>query len=191
MRIDISVNRPFHAVLMANTLNHLAQSVSIFSAAPRRYFSGLDDGVRTHFVAAPILGAAYKLGISVPASMDRVDTWFFDHSVALRLDGPDVFVGWASQALLSARRAKRRGARFVLDRACPHRDFQDTLISQEAERAGAKVPKLADWFRERQLEEYELADVILVPSAYTMKSFPASLQAKMPPKNVRHSSLSM
>ncbi len=179
MRVSISVNRPFHAVLMANTLSHLDQDVMIYSGAPRRYFSGLDQRVATAFIPAPILGASYKLKISLPGPVDRFDTWLFDRSVSIRISRSDLFVGWASQALHSARRARLLGAKFVLDRACPHRDFQDRIVAEEAERVGAKARKQAPWFRDRQLEEYELADAILVPSDYTMKTFPDHLQAKL------------
>lgn len=164
---------------MANTLSDLNQDVSIYSAAPRRYFSGLNDQVRTRFVPAPVLAGAYKLRLSMPRWLDRMDTWLFDRSVALGLDHADVYIGWASQTLHSAQRAKRLGSRFVLDRACPHRDFQDMLVWREAERVGGEVPKSAAWFHDRQLEEYELAEVILAPSTYTMKSFPEHLQPKL------------
>ena len=153
--------------------------MSIYSAAPRRFFSGLDDKVHTRFVPAPILSAAYKLRLTLPGPLERFDTFLFDQSVALHLDGTELFIGWASQALDTARKAMRHGARFVLDRACPHRDFQDALVVREAERVGARMPKLAKWFRERQIEEYELAEVILVPSAYTVSSFPEHLQPKL------------
>ena len=179
MRIDISVNRPFHSVLMANSLSVLKHEVSIYSAAPRRYFSGLSDAVRNRFIPAPMLSAAYKLGFSLPSPLDHLDTSLFDRSVALSLGGEDLFIGWASQALYSARKAKRNGARFVLDRACPHRDFQDMLVARESERVGAQSPKFSERWRERQLEEYEMAEAILVPSRYTMASFPDHLQQKL------------
>lgn len=179
MRVSISVNRPFHSVLMANTLSHLGHDLVVYSAAPRGYFSGLDDRVRTKFVPAPILGVGYKLGLSIPDALDRTDTWLFDRSVALLASKADLLIGWASQALASAKTAKNRGERFVLDRACPHRDFQDSIMAREAERVGARIPAPAAWFRDRQLEEYELADVILAPSAYTMSSFPEHLQPKL------------
>lgn len=179
MRVSISVNRPFHAVLMANTLSQLHQDVRIYSAAPRRYFSGLDESVSTAFIPSPLLGASYKLKVSLPGALERFDTWLFDRSVSLSMGDSDLFIGWASQSLHSARRARSFGARFVLDRACPHRDFQDRIVAEQAERVGAQPYKQAAWFRDRQLEEYELAEVILVPSDYTMESFPEHLQGKL------------
>lgn len=92
---------------------------------------------------------------------------------------PDLFVGWASQALFSGRKAKKRGGAFVLDRACPHRDFQESLVERESERLGVRYHRQPKWFRDRQIEEYELADAILVPSEYTVRTFAEPLLHKL------------
>jgi glycosyltransferase involved in cell wall biosynthesis len=68
---------------------------------------------------------------------------------------------------------------FVLDRACPHRDFQENLVERESERLGVRYARQPEWFRDRQLEEYELAEAILVPSEYTARTFPEPLRSKL------------
>jgi glycosyltransferase involved in cell wall biosynthesis len=92
---------------------------------------------------------------------------------------PDLHIGWASQALFAARHIRNRGGAFVLDRACPHRDFQEALVERESERLGVPYLPQPQWFRNRQLEEYDLADAILVPSEYTAQTFPESLRSKL------------
>ena len=179
MRITISVSGTFHAVMLANTLVPYANSIEIFSPAPHRFFKGLDDSVRTRFVPSPMPIAGHILHWNTPASMDRASTVFFDHSVAALMASPDLYLGWASVCLKSARAAKRRGANFVLDRACPHRDFQESLLERESEKVGVCFSRQPEWFRQRQLSEYELADAILVPSEYTARTFPVRLQAKL------------
>jgi glycosyltransferase involved in cell wall biosynthesis len=91
----------------------------------------------------------------------------------------DLYIGWASEALYAARHTKKRGGAFVLDRACPHRDFQESLVARESERLGVAYRPQPQWFRDRQLEEYELADAILVPSEYTARSFPQPQRHKL------------
>jgi glycosyltransferase involved in cell wall biosynthesis len=179
MRAVISVDRPFHASLLANSIARLGSSVEIYTSAPRRFYKGLSSSVQTHLAASPLQIAAYGLKGSVPRRLARLDTCFFDLSVSALMGRSDVFIGWATQALFSAKRAKKRGGVFVLDRACPHRDFQESLVERESERLGVKYVRQPDWFRDRQLEEYELAKAILVPSEYTARTFPEPLQCKL------------
>jgi glycosyltransferase involved in cell wall biosynthesis len=99
--------------------------------------------------------------------------------VAKTMPKVDLVIGYASQSLRTGRSAKRSGARYFLDRACPHVDFQQQLMREEAEQYGIPFSPQPTWFRERQLAEYDEAEVILVPSHYTSSSFPAKLQPKL------------
>lgn len=93
--------------------------------------------------------------------------------------GPaDIFIGWATASLASGRKAKRRGSRFVLDRACPHVDFQQQTVGAEASKTGSTWKPEPAWFRDRQLAEYEEADTIITPSEYTRRTFPDHLRKK-------------
>lgn len=178
MRAVISVNRPFHSAMLANSLQRQAASVDIYTSAPRRFFSGLDDHVRIRFRLAPFTIMA-KFGCPLPNWTVDVDRTTFDRGVAALMRPSDLFIGWATMCLFSARTAKKAGSFTVLDRACPYVDFQQALIQREAERTGAPFRPESKWLRDRQLEEYELADRILVPSNYTASSFPTRLQPKL------------
>ena len=179
MRTVIAVDRPFHAAMLANSLASQGTAVEIFTAAPRKFYRGLSDVVRTRMVPSPLKMASYALKCGLPSSLGRMDTTFFDRAVAATMGRPDVFIGWASEALYSARQSKRRGGVFVLDRACPHRDFQEALVERECGRLGVAYEPQPEWFRQRQLEEYELTDAILVPSEYSARTFPEHLRAKL------------
>jgi len=67
----------------------------------------------------------------------------------------------------------------VLDRACPHVHVQQALLAREADRVGFRFRPQPTWLVDRQIEEYALADAILVPSEYTRSSFPPELQSKL------------
>jgi glycosyltransferase involved in cell wall biosynthesis len=90
-----------------------------------------------------------------------------------------LFVGWATASLATGRTARRRGARFVLDRACPYVDFQQQIVAEESEKLGIPYRPQPAWFRERQLAEYAEAERILTPSDYTRGSFPEALRGKI------------
>lgn len=179
MKVAISVVRPFHATKMANLLLKHAQNVDIWTTAPRRYFHHLDNSVRTHLVPAPVEVVSRVLKLRLfPAAFQRGIVWW-DHMVATMMPKTDVVIGFATQTLHTGQATRKRGGKFVLDRACPHVDFQQKLVQEEAEKAGGVFVPEDSWFRERQLAEYEVAHTILVPSLYTARTFPAHLQPKL------------
>lgn len=195
MRTVISVAGTFHAALLANSILLNGSAVEIYSSAPRKFYRGLDGSVRIHLVPAPLQIAGHFMKRAIPQRFESFSTGFFDLAVSAVMGRPDLFIGWATQALFAARQAQKCGGVFVLDRACPHRDFQESLVECESERLGVSYTRQPRWFRDRQLEEYELAEAILVPSEYTARTFPEHLQYKLvkapllgrcrEPKNVR------
>ena len=156
--------------------------MTIFTAAYRARFLQLAPSVCLRWVPQFVSSIHFLTGVQLARPCQRADTALYDHLVAMRIaatrDHFDVFWAWASGALASGRAARRRGARFVLDRACPHVDAQQDLIRTECERLGVRYQAEPSWFRDRQLAEYDEADIILVPSTYTRATFPRALQSK-------------
>lgn len=156
--------------------------MTIFTAAYRARFPQLAPSVRLRWVPQFVPSIHFLTGVQLARPWQRADTALYDHLVAARIvatrDRFDIFWAWASGALASGRAARRRGARFVLDRACPHVDAQQSLIETECDRLGMRYQAEPPWFRARQLAEYDEADIILVPSTYSRGSFPPALQSK-------------
>jgi glycosyltransferase involved in cell wall biosynthesis len=183
MRVVLSTPRQMHAVLLANTLRAAAHDVDFYTSTPPSKLRNLAAGVHVHF--QPKWGEAFTqlTRHSLPQRPDAYDVALYDHSVAARLrlsrHRYDLFYGWATVALASAHSARRRGARFALDRACPHVDFQQALVRAEAEKTGAHIQPQPSWYRDRQLEEYATADILVLPSRYSADTFPAPLQPKI------------
>jgi glycosyltransferase involved in cell wall biosynthesis len=119
------------------------------------------------------------LPIGVSQTALDADSWLYDHSVAAVIRPGDLFIGWATASITTARAAKRRGARFVLDRACPHVDFQQQIVEEESAKLGIPYHPQPAWFRDRQLAEYEAAERILAPSEYTRATFPEAMRGKV------------
>jgi glycosyltransferase involved in cell wall biosynthesis len=182
MRIAFSTGRPAHAVLPANLLAQRGHQVTIFTAAYRSRFSHLAPDVSLRWVPQFVPSIHFLTGVQLARPWQRADTALYDQLVATRLGASrerfDIFWAWASGALASGRTAHKLGARFVLDRACPHVDAQQALIQSECERLGVRYQAEPSWFRARQLTEYAEADIILVPSSYSRATFPAALQSK-------------
>ena len=182
MRIAFSTGRPAHAVLPANLLSRRGEQVTIFTAAYRGRFPQLAPDVRLRWVPQFVPSIHFLTGVQLARPFQRADTALYDHLVAMRIgttrESFDIFWAWATGALRSGRAARRRGARFVLDRACPHVDAHQDLIRTECERLGVRYQAEPPWFRARQLAEYNEADIILVPSTYSRATFPTALQSK-------------
>jgi glycosyltransferase involved in cell wall biosynthesis len=178
MQVAVSTTRPFHSAMLANALVKHGASVRIYSSAPRRYFGRLDSSVAMTLVPSALQTAMHFLRLPAGPTALNADSWLYDHSVAAVLRPGDLFIGWATASLATGRAAKRRGSRFALDRACPHVDFQQTIIATESEKLGVRFQRQPAWFRDRQLAEYEEAERILVPSEYTRTTFPEEIRSK-------------
>ena len=183
MNVAISTTRPFHAPMLANALVAHNAAVTIYSSAPRRFFRRMDPSVRMRLVPSILQTGMHLLHWRLPPNLLHLDSALYDRSTALLLKPGDMFIGWATSALQCGRKARRSGAAFVLDRACPHVDFQQAVVREEAAKAGAITGTAwqpePPWFYERQLAEYQEADFILVPSEYSRRTFPSELQSKI------------
>ena len=179
MLVAVSTTRPFHSALLCNALVKHGAQARIYSSAPRRYFRRLDPSVAVTLVPSLLQTSMHFLRVNASAAALHADSWLYDHSVAVVIRPGDLFIGWATASLATARAARRRGARFVLDRACPHVDFQQAIVRQESEKLGVRYAPQPAWFRDRQLAEYAEAEQILAPSEYTRATFPAAMQAKI------------
>ncbi len=179
MKVAFSTGRPAHVALPANLLAQRRIDVTIYTAAYRSRFRQLAPGVHLRWVPQFVPSFHFLTGVQLPRPFQRVDTATYDRLVGLRMEKFDIFWGWASGALRAGRAARHRGAKFVLDRACPHVDVQQALVRTECERLGVPYRAEPRWFRDRQLAEYDEADIILVPSEYSRSSFPPALQPKV------------
>jgi glycosyltransferase involved in cell wall biosynthesis len=183
MQVAVSTTRPFHSALLANALVKHGSRVRIYSSATRRYFRRLHPTVRMTLVPSLLQTAMHFAHLPASPNMLHADSWLYDHSVATvirpGLSFDDLFIGWATASLATARAAKRRGARFVLDRACPHVHFQQQIVAEESEKLGIPYRPQPAWFRDRQLAEYAEAEYILTPSEYTRATFPEALRGKV------------
>ena len=93
-----------------------------------------------------------------------------DSYVKATLPDCDIFVGHEGVGLWSGAKAKRQGALYVCDRGCSHIAWQRRILTEEYDRVGLRQPT-APSSMARELEEYDLADHIVVPSKLAYRSF--------------------
>jgi glycosyltransferase involved in cell wall biosynthesis len=179
MRIVISTGRQAHYRLAANSFVRRGHDVSLYTATPRSRMRGFEPAVKTRFIPAPVALFNGFTHIGTSLILDELDSTFFDRCSALALKDCDLMLGAASSSLATGIAAQKQGAAFVLDRACPDIRIQQAVMIEEARKAGGTFRANAPWFVDRQVAEYENADVILSPSEYSRQSFPEHLRKKI------------
>jgi glycosyltransferase involved in cell wall biosynthesis len=96
---------------------------------------------------------------------------YFDRWVAGKLKpGSKVFVGWSGMSLHSIRRAKELGMITILERGSSHIEIQHAILQEEYARFGKKFAINSSVIA-KELQEYEEADYIAVPSTFVKDSF--------------------
>ncbi len=97
---------------------------------------------------------------------DRLYDWL----ASQHLVPAEVFHGWNHMSLYSLRRARRMGARILIERSSAHPLVQDSLMREEFDRYGIPYPAGMHWLIRRHMQEYEEADAIAVCSDFVART---------------------
>ena len=174
LRVVLSTRGKFHTFDLARQMQSRGALVSIFTGYPK--FKLKNENLPPNSIKTfPWLQAPY-MGIRRKSEwLNRLWEWQiaiqFDRYVAERLPPCDVFCGLSGSALETGKVAKRRGAKFVCDRGSSHIRFQDQILRKEYELQGIKFAGIDPRFIAREEAEYDLADLITVPSTFVFNSF--------------------
>lgn len=98
----------------------------------------------------------------------------FDRKVAEDLPKCDLLHVWNNMGLHTIRVAKKRDMKVIVERASTHPDWQDRVLNDEV--GGCVIDPM---YKDRMLQEYELADGILTPSQFAYNTFPERLKPKV------------
>jgi len=169
-KIILSSGLRFNASITALSLSKSSFEYSIYTSSPKKNWP-IGTRENLNFRPLPFKIMNYLFGLKRNRSLREKDAIIFDNIVSCSSSDCDIFHGWATFSLKSAKKHKKRGAKFLLDRACPHIVFQENLLAEEAELTKTKYYPVSKNFLNRCLEEYDLADKIIVPSAYSANSF--------------------
>jgi glycosyltransferase involved in cell wall biosynthesis len=107
----------------------------------------------------------------------------FDKLASGKIDKADIFVGWASFALDSFKKAKKMGMTVVLDEGSSHILYRRDIVKEEYEKFGIKPELTHPKLIEKELREYEEADYIAVSSLFAKRTF---LEKGIPERKIIH-----
>ncbi|WP_257668496.1 glycosyltransferase family 4 protein [Parapedobacter tibetensis] len=105
-----------------------------------------------------------------------------DKHVASSLKNPGVTVSLSSTGLHAGRKTQALGGKYICDRGSSHITFQDNILKEEYEKWGLTYQGIDKRIIEKELDEYQQADAITVPSEFVRQSF---LSLGVPENKVR------
>ena len=174
MQAVLSTIGRFHTFDLARQLHKRNTLKTVFSGYP--VFKLRNEGLPGDKVRSfPWLHGPYMFLNPTSEWIKRPWSWqdliWFDRFVAARLGDCDIFHAMSGSALRSGRVAKKRGAKYICDRASSHIRFQNEILQEEYERQGLNFPGIDPRVIDAEEAEYDLADAITVPSQFTRDTF--------------------
>jgi alpha-maltose-1-phosphate synthase len=94
-----------------------------------------------------------------------------DRFAARRLPEADCLIAFSGCGLQAGRAAASRGMRYVCDEAGSHIAYRNRVLSEEYRHYGSRFPGIHPHLLQRELDEYETADIITVPSDFVAGTF--------------------
>lgn len=171
MRVVISAPAKYHFFDLGRQLLERGMLTALMTGYPKSKLR--DEGELFKLIHSfPYFHLIYRaVAATVGRELDYPDRKVFDWLVSKNLPPCDVFMGIAASCLESARVARAQGAAVIVDRPCSHIVVQDRMIQEEAKKEGIKLRPIDPRVIELELQEYEFADFVTVPSNFAYKSF--------------------
>src|SRR3989344_7771560 len=175
MKVSISVAGKFQAYDLARELNRRECLGQLITSLPKFTTKGYVPREKVDSVVLPeaLIRAWRKLPSFMRNAYDphaRISA-MYDGMASRALRKCDICVAWAGYGLETLRRAKKLGAKTVIERGSSHILYHTEILKEEAALQHSRVqfghPKVI----EKELREYEEADYISIPSLFVKRTF--------------------
>lgn len=169
-KINIVVGGRFHAGQLYNALNNAGHDVKIYCSSPKRFFKNIDNNDIV-FIPKPFQIIQKITKKRLPKYLHEIDKIFFGKICSFIIRDCDILWGFNGDSLEAAKKLVINKTYFILDRACPHIDHQNDLLIKESRKLKYSYNKFNRKSLSKYISEYNLADLIVVPSQYSASSF--------------------
>ncbi len=175
MKATVSVHGRWHAFELANGLHKrrlLGRLLTTYPAFAARRL--LEPGVALK--TAPWLEVRrhlydkFSIGGKPDAAIART---FGRFAAGNAIGGADILVGWSAATLEAMAPARAIGMKVVIERGSSHIGHQTNVLRQAHADFGFPYAATEPQIIERELEEYQAADLIAVPSRFAADTFVA------------------
>jgi len=166
----------FHADRLASQMARLRSLSCVYTSYPRPFAGVPREQISTIPGLFPLSYAVERVWPALAGRVSRVCSRAYDHIVARALLACPghargrVLHAWATFSLTTLHAARRTGLLTFLESSCPHPRPRGRLLREEASRMGERWTTAPGW-EETICAEFEAADYVVVPSAYTYRSF--------------------
>jgi glycosyltransferase involved in cell wall biosynthesis len=177
MKVTISVYGRFHAFNLAQQLQKRGYLYKLISSYPTFAITkyGIDRDFIQSLWALEVLSRSWYRLPSWLRSDRNLDLWFtelFDHAVSKSLKNEfNLFVGWSGFNLWSLHRAKKLGAKTIIERGSSHMHYQTQILQEEYAKWGLEFTATHPGIYEREITSYADADKIAIPSLFAKRTF--------------------
>lgn len=171
-----SANHFFRIAEFLNKKNALSKIISIYPIFKLKNYKLPKDKIR--FLAIPFIIFCLKRFLKIKFSnifFSNVFNWYAKNYIDVQKES--FVIGSSGYCLNVINSAHKKNVKTIVDRACPHINFQKEIILNEIDKLpiqNSKELKLR-YFDEKivdqMLIEYEKCDLISVPSTFTGESF--------------------
>jgi len=154
---------------MAQAFAQSGHDVTVYTSLPHSRFPNLpSEKIASLLLPEIIFRAAKKLGYERWGEDFKMRHFGREVASLVGQRPADVFISWSSFALETFR--EHPAYRQVLVRDSTHIEHQQNVLLREYRKHGIELPDMRAVVR-RELEEYELADTILVLSEFALNTF--------------------
>jgi glycosyltransferase involved in cell wall biosynthesis len=177
--VILSCSGKFHAFNLAEQLARHGQLTRFYTTyawqrnrIARRFVSRTDK----EQIPAQLIRSCLPLAVTIKKNLldEYTNAVLFDRWVAAKLSRQaaayNVFIGWSGRSLASIQHAKTAGKVTIVERGSSHICYQNAMLQEEYSRFSTDFridPRVID----RELQEYEVADFISIPSQFVRKTF--------------------
>lgn len=177
MKVLMTTFGRFHSFHLARELLKHDVLDKVITAYPR--IKVREELPRSFVKTFPYLRAPHlllkKYGLSIPDSIEENLEYFERKTLgqysATFFKNQDFYIALSSTGLETAKKVHKSGKRFICDRGSTHISVQDELLEIEHARWGIKYKRIDTRVVDRELQEYDLACTITVPSTFAASSF--------------------
>jgi glycosyltransferase involved in cell wall biosynthesis len=175
VRVSIVVPGRWHAFDLARELGELGHLGQLITTYPKRIVRryGVDDQAVVSLASTEVLRrAVWRLPPGhIDAVISRQLLSRFARQAAARLEPCDVVVAWSGVGAPAFARAAKWGALRVCERGSSHIVEQEQILAEEHLLHGMPWLPWGDAGRRLDLDDYEAADIVSIPSLFVKRSF--------------------
>ena len=177
MKISIIVGGKFHAFNLAQQINKNYFLNQIITSYPKYKLKkyGINRNKITSIILKEILLKLFnKLSfVNHVFDYNYFLGQYFDYKASknINYENTDILVGWSGFSKICFTRAKKYNCIKILERGSSHIKFQKEILIQEYNDLGIRPNVPSEKMISKEIEEYDLADFICVPSQQVKESF--------------------